>query len=86
MAEKWSLLEFMSAQMGCEYLSDLRFLSGERRRELARRLEPLSPGAGDMRDWNEALEYLTGAPPEKTAAQAQKTLIRLLAQSDIEKI
>ena len=22
MAEKWSLLEFMSAQMGCEYLSD----------------------------------------------------------------
>lgn len=62
-----SLLDLLSIQMGCMYLSDLRFLSPEQRRYLARRLELLIPRQEDIREWNDALDYLTGAPPEHTA-------------------
>ncbi len=38
-----SLLDLLSIQMKCEYLSDLRFLSLEQRRYLAQRLDRLTP-------------------------------------------
>ena len=59
-----SLLELMSTQMGCTYLSDLRFLSPAQRQHLAWEVERLVPQEEDVRDWNYALDYLTGAPPE----------------------
>lgn len=52
-----SLLDLLSIQMGCMYLSDLRFLSPEQRRYLARRLELLIPRQEDIREWNDALDY-----------------------------
>lgn len=36
-----SLLDLLSAQMECRYLSDLRFLSPEQRRSLAQKLASL---------------------------------------------
>ena len=36
---KASLLDLMSIQMGCDYLSDLRFLDHTRRTELAEKLK-----------------------------------------------
>jgi len=75
-----SLLDLLSIQMGCMYLSDLRFLSPEQRRYLARRLELLTPREEDVREWNDALDYLTGAPPEDTAQAAKERLVHLLSQ------
>ena len=75
-----SLLDLLSIQMGCMYLSDLRFLSLEQRRYLAQRLDRLTPREEDVREWNDALEYLTGAPPEKTAQAAKERLVHLLSQ------
>lgn len=81
MMARQSLLDLMSIQIGCMYLSDLRFLSPEQRRYLARKLERLTPREEDTRDWNDALEYLTGARPEQTARAAQQRLITLLFKS-----
>ena len=75
-----SLLDLLAIQMGYMYLSDLRFLSLEQRRYLARRLELLIPRQEDIREWNDALDYLTGAPPEHTARAAKDRLVHLLSQ------
>lgn len=75
-----SLLDLMSIQMGCMYLSDLRFLSQEQRRYLAQKLDRLTPREEDIREWNDALSYLTNAPPETTAQATKERLIYLLSQ------
>lgn len=80
MTAEQSLLDLLSIQMGCMYLSDLRFLSPEQRRYLAQRLDRLTPRQEDIREWNDALEYLTGAPPEDTARAAKDRLVHLLSQ------
>ncbi len=80
MTAEQSLLDLLSIQMGCMYLSDLRFLSPEQRRYLAQRLDRLTPRQEDIREWNDALEYLTGAPPEDTAQAAKDRLVHLLSQ------
>lgn len=81
MMVRQSLLDLMSIQMGCMYLSDLRFLSPEQRRYLARKLERLTPREEDTRDWNDALEYLTGSRPEPTVRAAKQRLTDLLFES-----
>ena len=83
MMGRQSLLDLMSIQMGCMCLSDLRFLSPEQRRYLARKLERLTPREEDIQDWNDALNYLTSAPPESTAQAAKARLVRLLDGMDI---
>lgn len=71
-----SLLDVMSIQMRCDYLSDLRFLNGGQRALLAQKLERLTAKAEDLPDWNDALQYLTGdSQPRATAAQAKAALI-----------
>lgn len=78
MVMEGSLLDLISVQMGCMYLSDLRFLSQTQRGSLAKKLEPLRPRQEDLREWNDALAYLTGTPAEKTAQAAKARLIALL--------
>lgn len=73
-----SLLELLSVQMGCRYLSDLRFLSPEQRCRLAQKLTALPAREDKVRDWNAALTYLSGAPPEKSAQAAKEHLIQSL--------
>lgn len=80
MTAEQSLLDLLSIQMGCMYLSDLRFLSLEQRRYLAQRLDRLTPRQEDIREWNDALDYLTGEPPEDTAQAAKDRLVHLLSQ------
>lgn len=78
MMVRQSLLDLLSIQMKCDYLSDLRFLPPEQRRYLAQKLERLTPREEDVRDWNDALTYLTGALPEETAQAAKEQLVKLL--------
>lgn len=74
-----SLLDLLAIQMKCEYLSDLRFLTQEQRQYLAQKLDRLTPREEEIRDWNDALNYLTGAPPESTAQAAKAKLVQELA-------
>lgn len=74
------LLDKMSRKMGCPFLSDLRFLSREQRKQLVRSLKQIEPEANSLCEWNDALAYLTGAPPEETAAEAKERLVCLLSQ------
>ena len=75
MTAEQSLLDLLSIQMGCMYLSDLRFLSLEQRRYLAQKLDCLTPREEDIREWNDALEYFTGARPCANAEEARTALI-----------
>ena len=77
-----SLLDLLSIQMKCEYLSDLHFLSSEQYRYLAQRLGRLTPREEDMGEWNDVLTYLTDAPPEITARAAKERLVALLAHAE----
>ena len=81
MTAEQSLLDLLSIQMKCEYLSDLRFLSPEQRQYLAHKLECLTPREEDIREWNDALTYLTDAPPETTAQAAKERLVALLTHT-----
>lgn len=76
-----SLLDLLTIQMNCDYLSDLRFLSPEQRCYLAQRLNRLTPREKDLREWNDALFYLTGAPSVDTAQAAKEQLVRLLTST-----
>ena len=69
------LLDFLAYQVGSPYLSDLPRMNGAR---LARELEQIPAEAASLHDWNDALDYLTGAPPEKTAQAARERLIHAL--------
>lgn len=76
MCEKISLLDVMAVQMGCMYLSDLRFLNSGQRALLAQKLERPTAEDKDLRDWNDALQYLTGdGQPRATAEEARAALI-----------
>ena len=79
MITEQSLLELLAIQMGCEYLSDLRYLTIAQRNYLVQKLIPLSPRQEDLRDWNKVLTYLTGEPAEKTALAAKARLIEFLS-------
>jgi len=72
---KIDLLEALSIQADCTYLSDLKHLDGLRRARLVRALERVPPDAAELREWNDALEYLTGAQPRADAEQARAALI-----------
>ena len=72
---KTDLLEALSIQADCAYLSDLKHLVGLRRARLVRALERVPPDAAELREWNDALEYLTGTQPCADAEQARAALI-----------
>ena len=75
------LLEFLQYQAGCVYLSDLRYLGGWQRVQLARALAEIPAEAADLRAWNDALEYLAGAQPESTAEDARARLIAAMSKT-----
>lgn len=75
------LLEFMQHKAGCLYLSDLQNIADWQRSRLARELKQIPAEDTGLREWNDALAYLTGAPPEKTAQAARERLIHALEET-----
>ena len=63
-----SLLEYLAYRAGCRWLSDLHCLDGCQRIRLHHVLEQLPPEAAPLREWNDAVTYLTGRQPAATAA------------------
>lgn len=74
-----SLLDLLADEMKCDYLSDLRFLSRDRKRELAEKLKNIAPEAYELRVWNDALAYLLDEAAEETAAAAKGRLVARLS-------
>jgi len=74
-----SLLDVIAFELHCEYLSDLRFLSHDQCAVLVYRLAGLPAESVCLKEWNDALNYLTSAPPERTAQTAKDRLICLLS-------
>lgn len=75
------LLDDLAAMAGCDYLSDLRFprFWGRARRAL----EAVRPADYPLREWNDAVEYLTEEPRSFDAPeQAAAYLLRALAQKE----
>lgn len=72
------LLDFLQYKAGCTYLSDLRYISGWQKVQLAHVLEKIPGEATDLHTWNVALDYLAHAGPEQTAETARTRIITAL--------
>ena len=77
-----SLLDRLAYCAGCTMLSDLRHITHLERRRLIRVLEQMAPEDASLKDWNDALVYLTGAAAEPTASSARIRLIDGLSGLD----
>lgn len=72
---KIDLLDALSIQADCTYLSDLHHLNDWQRARLVRALEQTPSDAAELREWNDALEYFTGARPRTNVEEARTALI-----------
>ena len=69
------LLKDLQGRTGCQYLSDLRYLSDEGRARAAQRIHEIPPEAAALAEWNDALAYLAGGQPVQTAQLARERLL-----------
>lgn len=70
------LLDRLAKQLGCGYLSDLKYLDAPKRAALVRLLEQTPCDAASLQQWNDALAYLSDQPGAPDAAAARAGLIR----------
>lgn len=80
MSEKndFPLLEILARRMGCAYLSDLKYLDTSGRAVLAGLVRGTGAGQALREEWNDALSYLTGQPPQPDAGTARRALLDAL--------
>lgn len=55
-----SLLDYLAWRAGCDYLSDLRFLTSAQKLRLVHVLESVPAEAASLAQWRDALDYLAG--------------------------
>ena len=70
-----SLLEYLSYRSQSDKLSDLHALNGPEISRVLQALERISPEDVSLREWNDALAYLTGDPSQATCETARERLI-----------
>ena len=80
MVFKMDLLDALSIRAGCACLSDLHALNEWQRGRLARELANIPADAADLKEWNDALQYLSRDPPQDTAEAARERLIQSLSR------
>lgn len=79
-AMELSFLDVLAYKAGCAYLSDLRYIDGIQRLKLLRALEKIPAEAVSLREWKDAILYLTGVERAcGSAEQARENLINGLA-------
>ena len=69
------LLDFLARTLHCDYLSDLKFLSRNQRQILAETVSGIQPDSIPLREWNDALQYLTDSESMDTQEGAKQFLI-----------
>lgn len=78
MGKAKGLLDAAADSMGCHYLSDLRYLSPYQRCILAAYIETHDMERYALFEWNDALEYLCGEPPQASIIAARDALLKAL--------
>lgn len=73
-----SLVEYVAYKAGCEYISDLYTLNGIQKRKALRAVEKVMPEMYPLVQWNDALQHVVKAGPEKTAEDAKNKLMLML--------
>ncbi len=73
-----SLLDYLAQRAGCLFLSDLREPDQRKQSLLLHTLERLAPEDAPLKEWNDALIYLTEASPAETAQEARTQLLARL--------
>lgn len=74
------LLDVLAMKAGCAYLSDLHDLDVWRQVRLARILKEIPAHSANLKEWNDALEYLFRAPPQASAEAARERLLQALSR------
>ena len=71
-----SLLDFLSEQAECQYLSDLHALTDLQKAKLAIVVQSLGAAGANLFEWNDAAAYITGrASSFTTTEDAAKAII-----------
>lgn len=70
-----SLVDYLAAQLGCEYVSDLHFLDTLSRLRLAHVVSKLSPDDWPLEEWNDALKYVTNKETADNCMLAYDTFL-----------
>ena len=83
--ERMGLLERCTEEVGCTYLSDLRYLHTEERFRLAGAVEQIPPGAYSLAEWNDALDYLAGGEPAPSTGEAKQRILLGLTRLRFQK-
>jgi len=79
------LLDMLAAQMGCHYVSDLKYLPHNQRTELSRVVAELPSDFVPLYQWNDALKYLFHSAPEASPDFAREKLAALLTGSHMDR-
>lgn len=83
--ERMGLLERCTEEVGCTYLSDLRYLDTKARFRLAGAVEQIPPGEYSLTEWNDALDYLAGGAPAPSTGEAKQRLLLGLTRLRFQK-
>lgn len=83
--ERMGLLERCTEEVGCTYLSDLRYLDTKARFRLAGAVEQIPPGEYSLAEWNDALDYLAGGAPAPSAGEAKQRILLGLTRLRFQK-
>lgn len=83
--ERMGLLERCTEEVGCAYLSDLRYLDTKERFRLAGAVEQIPPGEYSLTEWNDALDYLAGGAPAPSTGEAKQRLLLGLTRLRFQK-
>lgn len=70
-----SLVDYLATQLGCEFISDLRFLTSLERLTLARVIKKLQPADFPLHEWNDAIQYIVNKRVVNSSESAYRTLL-----------
>ena len=76
-----TLLDYLADGSGSQYLSDLHFIEGFKKVRLIQKIEQISSRESSLKEWNDALNYLTGLPGETSSEKARMKLLSCLKDS-----
>lgn len=68
------LLEYIGLKMSVPYLSELRYIDINRRREMYEVISTIPESSYETREWKDAAEYLAGKSNSQDATEAKKKL------------
>ena len=83
MRVQMSFLEYLSYRSRSDALSELHSLNILERRRVIRAIESVPVDEIPLEEWNDALSYLVGQPPETSIPAARERLISCLKRPDI---